>query len=849
MDQKGFFIMNGSSSSRFWFVVLLLAFCAVDARAIECVTPIEWQPKLGDRWNRDANGNNVEDEIEALAGGEVIDIVLDLNDCPTPLDLSRFAQFGMIGYIGKTVSIVQVKGVTPAGAVALGQDPRVAMVEIDHAVTAHLDISSAAIRVRASSTYSPNTVQDQFPSLTGAGANIAILDSGVDDGQHESLPATKFVGGFNAFNKTEENPDDQNGHGTHVAGIALGTGGPSGVRRGIAPGARLVDIKVLDEFGEGTDTSVIAGIEHCILRREAWGIGIINLSLGNSVSSNGLDSVSQVVNRAVQAGIVVVAAGGNHGTKLPVGSPAAADDAITVAASDDQGTVIRGDDTIYPSSSRGPRESDNDGDIEDEHKPEVAAPGVHILTAQAGSTFGYSEASGSSVAAPHVAGLAALLLQAQPGISPLAIKTRIVEAVDDFPTPGWDGDWGWGLVNGFKALVGECTATDLEVRDIVARNPTIIQNVPNTLRATICNNGPKVASSFPVRLGVNGFSNSRNYQPVCTVLAPAGLAPGHCTILECPWTPTDSGHRCVTAEIVHPCDTNTGNDKVQRNLSIQPSQSPAEFSMKVVNPTPEDLDVEILTDFGPSCGGWTFHQSHTNFPLPAVACPVPLSFSLTPMPGITGSCRVVVRVEGVDQDGSRIDLGGGKLFGYVPESFKPSCSNPVLGTNSSGMRTMSVTVQDVLTGLIQVNVLRFQNLHFSIPSFQEGTTDPVTVTWTKIANSLNAVGEAEFFDGGNNSALCDPVLLEIDRAAGKPSTVTLTEIPEAEHSLTVSNGDPGITNLTVVVNGKRFQVAGLATGEVREIDFASAMLPGNVNTIELIALGRPGGEAALLVHD
>lgn len=841
--------MNGSSLNRFWHVVFLLAFlCAVDARAIECVTPVAWSSGAG--WNLDANGNHVEDLIESFPAA-AFNVLVSLNDCPSPQDLFRFAQFGAVGYIGKTISFVQLHGVTAAEAMALAEDPRVARVEIDQFVTPHLVVSNPAIRVRASPEYSPNTVRDQFPSLTGTGVNIAILDTGVDDGLHEMLPSTKFVGGFNAFTGTEGNPDDQHGHGTHVAGIALGTDAHI-LFRGIAPGAGLVDVQVLDAFGTGRTSNVIAGIEHCILRRKAWGIGVINMSLGSSKPSDGTDPLSQAVNRAVQAGIVVVVSAGNDGAAGAIGSPAAADDAITVAGSIDNSTVLRTDDTIALFSTRGPRLSDGDSNTEDEKKPDVTAPS-QILSAEADTVSGYIGLSGTSMSAPHVAGLAALLLQAQPTLRPLALKKRILETAEDFGASGWDSEWGWGLVDGFQAVVGNCASTDLEVEDIVARNPMIKVDVPNTLRATVCNNGPEVATSFPVQIGFFRFSNSQAYYPVCKKEVPAGLAPGTCTIVECPWTPIQklAGHRCVTAEILHSCDTDSSNDIKQRNLSIEPSPSlfAAEFFMRVVNPTPEDLEIEVLPDFGPMCGGWSFHQSHTSFQLGTVACPVPLSFSLTPMTGTTGSCRVGVHVRGVRADGSFIGLGNGVLLATVPETSKPTCSNPVLGTDPSGKRTVTVTCQDTGSGLVQINVLKWQNLRVSISEFLEGTRDVVTVVGTKIVNGVNATLEVEPFDGNGNFATADPVLLEIDRATGKPSTVTLTDIPQAEHWLTLSNGDPGITNLALVVNGKHFQVAGLSFGEVREIDFASAMLPGNVNTIELIALGRPGGEAALLVHD
>jgi serine protease AprX len=840
--------MKGLRASLVGFLLSFLGIAGA-AQAQECVTPLEWQPKLGSQWNRDANNNNVEDDIEALAPTATLDILLDLNHCPTSQDLNHFAQLGALGYVGRAISVVQLLGVKASDAVALGQDPLVAMVETDRVVTAQLDVSNPAIRVRASATYSPNTIQDQFPSLTGAGVNVAILDTGVDDGVHESLPAMKFVGGYNAFTGLEGNPDDDNGHGTHVAGIALGTGGPSGTYRGIAPGAGLVDVKVLNAAGSGSNAKVIAGIDRCIRRRLAWQIGVMNLSLGNNVPSNGRDALSLAVNRAVQAGIVAVVAAGNQGPASLIAAPAAADDAITVAAADDHGTVFRGDDTIAPFSSRGPRLSDGDADTADEQKPDVTAPGVGIRSAQFNTVNGYVALSGTSMASPHVAGLAALLLQAQPGMAPLALKKRLLETAEDFGPAGWDVQWGWGLVNGLQAVLGNCTPTDLAVTMVASRNPIIIQNVPNALRATVCNNGPNVAGSFPVRLGFYGFSNSIAYYPACTVLAPAGLAPGRCTTVECPWTPLFAGHHCVTGEAVYPCDTNGGNNRQQRNLDIQQAHSPAAFSMDVVNPTGDDLDVQILTDFDPKCGGWSFSESQSGFPLGAAVCPVPVAFSLTPLAGTVGSCRVVVHVDGTRQDGTHVDLGGGTLLGTVPETVKPVCSTPVIGTDPSGRRTVTVTVQDTGSGIAQINVIQQDNLDAPVPAFPEGTQDPVTVTGTKIVNGQSGVLEIEIYDGDGNLTTCDPMLIELSRTAGKPVTRTFPGIPQTEYWLSVANGRPGIDNLRLDVNGRHFQVDGLAPGETREIDISSAMQPGSANTVELTAKGKPGGDASVLLHD
>lgn len=835
-------------------LLILLALAVLAGPAVleaqECVTPLGWQPKLGSHWNRDANGNNVEDDIEAMAPGEILNVLLDLNDCATPSDLGRFAAAGTVGYIGRSVSVVQLLGVTAAEAEALGDDPRVAMVEIDREVTAQLDLSNPAIRVRASGTYSPDTVEDRFPGVDGTGINIAVLDTGADDGQHESLPAARFVGGYNAFTGVEGNPNDDHGHGTHVAGIALGSGGGAGTLRGVAPGAGLVDVKVLDAAGRGSFAVVIAGIDWVIRKREALHIRVMSLSLSGSVPSNGMDATSQAINRAVQSGIVAVIAASNFGPANLIPAPGAADDAVTVAASSDQGTVFRGDDLIATFSSRGPRLSDGDGDTADELKPDVTAPGVTIHSAQANTVNGYINLNGTSMAAPHVAGLAALILQRDPGLRPLAVKQRLLDTAEDFGPVGWDVAWGMGLVNGLTAVNGEvCSRTDLAITFLAPRNPFIVQGVPNALRATVCNQGPAVANAVPVRFGTYFFGNSVAYSPICTASVPTDLAPGRCSTVECPWVPELAGHVCAKAEIVNPCDLDPSDDFAQRNLEIRQSHSPAEFRMQVVNPTGEDLDVEVLADFGPYCGGWNFFQSENEFELGAAVCPVFVDFALTPLAGTTASCRVGVRVEGVRTNGTRVALGGVSLLGSVPETVRPFCSVPVIGTDASGRRTLTVTIQDSGSGVAQINVLRQDNLDAPVPAFLEGTRDVITFTAAKHVNGQAGVLELEIYDAAKNVTLCDPVLLDVDRGTGKPVTHRLTGIPAAEHRVTVTNGNPGISSLRLEVNGRKFQMGGLAPGEIREIDIASALLPGNDNVVLVTALGQPGGEAAVLIHE
>jgi hypothetical protein len=129
------------------------------------------------------------------------------------------------------------------------------------------------------------------------------------------------------------------------------------------------------------------------------------------------------------------------------------------------------------------------------------------------------------------------------------------------------------------------------------------------------------------------------------------------------------------------------------------------------------------------------------------------------------------------------------------------------------------------------------------------------VTATKINQALSATVKLEVCPGcgcptcAGPCVICDPVLLEVSRDPGKPTTHTFTGLPQAEHHIHVTNAAPGVTNLRVAVNGRNFQLGGLKDGQSVAIDVASAMHPGNANTIELTALGKPGGSAAVLIHD
>lgn len=238
---------------------------------------------------------------------------------------------------------------------------------------------------------------------TGKGVKIAVLDTGVDadhpDLKNQVIEAKNF--------STAADTKDRVGHGTHVASIAAGTGALShGKYKGVAPGAKILSGKVLDDNGTGDDSGILAGMEWAAQQ----GADIVNLSLGGQ-DTPGIDPLEAEVNRlSAEKGILFAIAAGNDGPES-IGSPGSADAAITVGAVDRN-------DKLADFSSTGPRLGD--GAI----KPDVTAPGVDITAAAAPGSLidqevgenppGYLTISGTSMATPHVAGAAALLKQEHP---------------------------------------------------------------------------------------------------------------------------------------------------------------------------------------------------------------------------------------------------------------------------------------------------------------------------------------------------------------------------------------------------------------------------------------------------
>jgi serine protease AprX len=291
--------------------------------------------------------------------------------------------------------------------------------------------------------------------VDGQGIGVAIIDSGITP--HAAL--SNRIAANVSFVQGDPSPTDGYGHGTHVAGIIAGNGGPAAsvtplYKGGIAPGARLVNVRVLGNDGSGYTSDVIAGIEWVIAHRGQYNIRVINLSLGHPVmESCATDPLCQEIGRAVQAGIVVVASAGNYGKSSTGGtvlgsiaSPGNSPDAITVGALNTWNTVGRGDDTVATFSSRGP--TAYDGAV----KPDVVAPGVKIISLEAPNALlptmysnvhtagtgnnAYMYLSGTSMAAPIVTGGVALLLQGNPNLTPAHVKLALQIGATYMPDAG-----------------------------------------------------------------------------------------------------------------------------------------------------------------------------------------------------------------------------------------------------------------------------------------------------------------------------------------------------------------------------------------------------------------------------
>ena len=316
---------------------------------------------------------------------------------------------------------------------------------------------------------------DKFGSpIDGMGMRVGIIDTGIEYTNPDLGgclgPACKVLGGYD-FVADDSDPMDEHGHGTHVAatvagvGSYLGSDGQNHSLFGVAPGAKLYAYRVLDASGSGWSTAIIAAIERCADPDQDGDssdrLDVCSMSLGGS--GNPDDPTSTAVDNASANGVVFAIAAGNSGPNNgTIGSPGTARKAITVAAAckpKDIGTASFCTEAIASFSSRGPVTwTGSNGTTQTLMKPDVAAPGVFICAAEWG-TFQSSKhcldsrhiaISGTSMATPHIAGVAALIRQAHPEFHPDEVKQILIQSARNLGLP--ENVQGKGMVDALAAL-------------------------------------------------------------------------------------------------------------------------------------------------------------------------------------------------------------------------------------------------------------------------------------------------------------------------------------------------------------------------------------------------------------
>jgi len=354
------------------------------------------------------------------------------------------------GQVTGTVPIIRgVAARLPAGArSALDRDDRVKAVSVNAPARSQGDLLDTT---RLATAY-PRSVYavSSWPAATGAGVGVAVIDTGLDGRMPDFAAAD---GSSRVVASAVTNPDattalDTYGHGTHVAGIIAGNGTnrlasdpAAGKYVGIAPRANLIAVKASDDAGNATILDAIYGLQFAVDHKDEFNIRVVNLSLSSTVAESYLtDPLDAAVEAAYFSGILVVAAAGNRGTADGAAWYAPGNDpfALSVGAVDDQGTVLRSDDSYTAWSTLGRTQ---DGFA----KPDIAAPGAHIVSTLAkGSAFSqlcpscvvddtYIRLGGTSMASPVVAGIAALVLERHPGWTPAQVTSTVLATGRDIP--------------------------------------------------------------------------------------------------------------------------------------------------------------------------------------------------------------------------------------------------------------------------------------------------------------------------------------------------------------------------------------------------------------------------------
>ena len=414
----------------------VFCFCLMLTPALAMAMPVHStaEETANEAWwhttNMDKNDNKIADMVEKyhdhplfLDEANTLPLIVDFDHTPTKADIAM---------LEREVNYVHQWNLPLIDAVAcrIPHDMILETTTLPGVVMLELDGILEVQNGDAAVIHEVDLAQQQT-GYDGSGVTVAVIDTGIDSlhvglddlDDDNSTNDPKVIAFYDAVNNpdktngTEIQAYDDQGHGTHCAGTVAGTGAPTYEHPGMAPQAFLVGVKVLDAGGSGSFATVMAGMQWTVDHRYEFNIRAASMSLGGpgpiEWTSDEEDSVNRYANEMVRAGITMLIAAGNSFASAQIGTPGSAEDVITVGALD-KNTAI----AVY--SSQGPTE-------EGRVKPNLAFVGSDVMSAQHNSGDGYVAFSGTSMATPGVAGTVALMLQANPDLSPFDVRNILQE--------------------------------------------------------------------------------------------------------------------------------------------------------------------------------------------------------------------------------------------------------------------------------------------------------------------------------------------------------------------------------------------------------------------------------------
>lgn len=383
----------------------------------------EESKKITIRDPRDLNGNGIEDSLEEQKAKDLKVIVLHEDSLKGNLT-------GIPATPEKSFKVL------PGSAMTVSSDSLEEIARTDGVRGVYTDQKLTVLSIKEGSSRSnppPSIIDDPRKSggPIGKGVTVALIDTGAD-ADHEALSG-KIVA-FQDFVNNQTKPYDDNGHGTHCASLIAGELG-----MGVAPGAELVVIKVMDRDGACYLSDALKALDWVLENRDRYGIKIISFSVGGEGPSDGASLLDEACDRMVEEGLVMCVAAGNSGpAPSSIVMPGGAEKVITVGAVDRNGL-------IFEQSSRGPT-------LTGEIKPDLVTLGVDVPSALAGSRNGLSSVSGTSMAVPQVSGASAVLLEMDPDLKPADVKRLLLKTADELGPEGKDNLYGYGALNLTRAL-------------------------------------------------------------------------------------------------------------------------------------------------------------------------------------------------------------------------------------------------------------------------------------------------------------------------------------------------------------------------------------------------------------